>query len=89
MEFFPQCLEFLFLFFNRGEIGDDAVIEVFDCFQKGFLFGCRFKCDSVRIGFRKQRNMLTTMACSGFPFATCPSFILAFFKLRTGVSVFI
>ena len=31
MEFFPQCLDFLFLVFNRGDVGDN---EVFDYFLK-------------------------------------------------------
>jgi hypothetical protein len=35
VEFFPQSLNFLFLGFKRGEVGDDALVEVFNCFQKG------------------------------------------------------
>ena len=35
MEFLPQCLDFLFLVFNCGKVGDDALVEVFDCALKG------------------------------------------------------
>jgi hypothetical protein len=35
IEFFPQCLDFLFMVFNCGKVGDDALVEVFDCTLQG------------------------------------------------------
>jgi len=35
VEFFPQCLDFMFLVFNYGEARDDALVEIFDCALKG------------------------------------------------------
>jgi hypothetical protein len=58
-EFFLQCLDFSFVVIKCGEVGDYALVEVFDCALKECLFECRFERD-FNACFRKKSNTPTT-----------------------------
>ena len=82
VEFFSQCLDFLCLVFNRGDVGLD---EVFDYFLKEWLFRSRFEHESCVLG--RKDNTPTTTPRSGLSFKTCSSFTTS--SNNSGVSAFI